>query len=158
MSKFSYQLFLPKRRNSFDRMAYSPRSGGSGGFKGPKKFGNSAPPWAAKGGSRGFGGGDREKPQMYPTTCAACGNRCEVPFRPNGKKPVYCSNCFVRDEEGGAAPKRYEERSSGRPQFEDRRPSSLTPGFGKDESMEMLKKINAKLDTILKALGNGNTF
>lgn len=32
--------------------------------------------------------------KMYTATCADCGNRCEVPFRPSGDKPVYCSNCF----------------------------------------------------------------
>lgn len=27
-------------------------------------------------------------------TCSACGDRCSVPFVPNGKKPVYCSKCY----------------------------------------------------------------
>lgn len=32
--------------------------------------------------------------QMFAATCAECGERCEVPFRPSGDKPVLCSNCF----------------------------------------------------------------
>jgi CxxC-x17-CxxC domain-containing protein len=32
--------------------------------------------------------------QMYPATCAECGKSTEVPFRPRGDKPVYCSDCY----------------------------------------------------------------
>jgi CxxC-x17-CxxC domain-containing protein len=35
---------------------------------------------------------------MHSATCAECGARCEVPFKPNGEKPVYCNNCFKREE------------------------------------------------------------
>jgi len=36
-------------------------------------------------------GGDRE---MFPATCASCGQSTMVPFKPNGEKPVYCKDCF----------------------------------------------------------------
>jgi len=32
--------------------------------------------------------------KMYETICDKCGKKCEVPFRPTGNKPVYCSECF----------------------------------------------------------------
>ncbi|MBO8128785.1 MAG: zinc-ribbon domain containing protein [Peptococcaceae bacterium] len=32
--------------------------------------------------------------QMYPAVCAACGCETEVPFEPNGSRPVYCRDCF----------------------------------------------------------------
>ncbi len=32
--------------------------------------------------------------QMFPTTCAECGESTEVPFQPRGDKPVYCSDCY----------------------------------------------------------------
>ncbi len=32
--------------------------------------------------------------EMHSATCATCGKSCQVPFRPNGAKPVYCSDCF----------------------------------------------------------------
>ena len=32
--------------------------------------------------------------QMYSAVCASCGKNCEVPFRPTGDKPIYCSKCF----------------------------------------------------------------
>ena len=31
--------------------------------------------------------------QPHQATCDNCGKRCEVPFKPTGIKPVYCSEC-----------------------------------------------------------------
>ena len=57
------------------------------------------------GGGRKFSGGSRpaygdERPAMHPATCSTCGNSCEVPFKPNGKKPVFCRDCFHKEEAG----------------------------------------------------------
>lgn len=41
--------------------------------------------------SSGSGRGERE---MFSATCSSCGREAQVPFRPNGSKPVYCSDCF----------------------------------------------------------------
>lgn len=49
------------------------------------------------GGSRGgYGGGgyDRPQRQMFDAVCASCGVNTQVPFQPNGTKPVYCRDCF----------------------------------------------------------------
>ncbi|MBU0578333.1 hypothetical protein KJ742_01560 [Patescibacteria group bacterium] len=54
--------------------------------------------------SRVRGGGDRGDRQMYKATCAECGNRCEVPFRPSGDKPVLCSECFGGGGGGKSTP------------------------------------------------------
>jgi len=32
-------------------------------------------------------GGPRE---MHDTVCAECKNECQVPFKPDGSRPVYC--------------------------------------------------------------------
>jgi len=45
------------------------------------------------GGGGGYGGGSRE---MHPAVCAQCGKDTEVPFRPSGDRPVYCSDCFSK--------------------------------------------------------------
>lgn len=34
--------------------------------------------------------------EMHKAICDECGNECQVPFRPTGGKPVYCSNCFEK--------------------------------------------------------------
>ena len=54
---------------------------------------------AAGGGGRGGGNRDdargRSGPrEMHPAKCGACGANCEVPFKPRGDRPVYCSDCF----------------------------------------------------------------
>lgn len=44
------------------------------------------------GGARGYSSGPRE---MFSATCSSCGREAQVPFRPSGTKPVYCSDCFT---------------------------------------------------------------
>ena len=46
----------------------------------------------------GFGrGGSRPQREMHDATCAACGKETQVPFRPSGDRPVYCSDCFSQN-------------------------------------------------------------
>lgn len=46
------------------------------------------------GGGYGGGGYDRPQRQMYDAICARCNVNTQVPFEPNGSKPVYCRDCF----------------------------------------------------------------
>lgn len=48
------------------------------------------------GGRGGYGGGgyDRPQRQMYDAVCSGCNANTQVPFQPNGSKPVYCRECF----------------------------------------------------------------
>lgn len=65
---------------------------------------------------RGGGGGfDRRPTTMYPAVCDKCGKDCQVPFRPSGDKPIYCSNCF--EKEGGGKSDRFEKRDDSRRSF-----------------------------------------
>lgn len=34
--------------------------------------------------------------EMFTATCAECGCEAKVPFKPNGDRPVYCSECFAK--------------------------------------------------------------
>ncbi len=68
-------------------------------------------------GGRGFDRGrDRrdssDRTQMHHAVCSDCGRDCEVPFRPSGDKPVFCSDCFGAKENSGGG--RNERRSSNR--------------------------------------------
>jgi len=67
-------------------------------------------------GGRDFG----QRGQMFEAICAECGQKCEVPFKPTGDKPVYCSNCFTARQ--GSQPRRDDRggRDFGRPRFRDR--------------------------------------
>lgn len=64
------------------RAAKKAAGGGGGGRRGGGGF---------SGGGGGRGGGPRE---MFPAVCAQCGKQTQVPFRPRGDRPVYCSDCF----------------------------------------------------------------
>lgn len=45
------------------------------------------------GGSGGYGGGGGQR-ELHDVICADCGCATQVPFKPTGSKPVYCSECF----------------------------------------------------------------
>ena len=45
-----------------------------------------------------MGSGERAPRQMYSATCAECGCQTEVPFRPSMDRPVYCRDCFGRQQ------------------------------------------------------------
>lgn len=71
-------------------------------------------------GKRQFGNRDRERPQMHEATCSDCGKKCEVPFRPTGDKPVYCSQCFT-SHGGGPSSGRSGRGGYERPRFQNKR-------------------------------------
>ncbi len=139
-------------------MTYFNRGGGSdrGGFGGGRSSG------------RSFGGNDRggDRPQLFSAVCDECGKNCEVPFRPNGSKPIYCSQCF--ENKGGS------DRGGDRGGFRDSRGGGdrgFGGGFGNDRPVdrtsvrrfesngkpidntnEKLDKISEKLDKLITLL------
>lgn len=86
-------------------------------------------------GNRGFGGGrDGDRPQMHDAVCSECGDSCEVPFKPNGKKPVFCRDCFKRQDNNDFGSDSYgsDRRDSGRDYGRDfERPRYEQPRFDK---------------------------
>ena len=32
--------------------------------------------------------------EMHDITCADCGTTTQVPFKPDGERPVYCKDCY----------------------------------------------------------------
>ena len=71
----------PKRCSSC--RAQRRASGGGGGGNGYSGGGGYS--------AGGYSSGPRE---MHDAVCARCGNETQVPFRPTGARPVYCSDCF----------------------------------------------------------------
>lgn len=122
----------------------------------------------------------RDKPTMHKVICSECGKDCEVPFKPTGDKPVFCSDCFRSKKD--AEPRGFSKKDSRRFDSGDKRmhravcdecgkecevpfkPTSDKPIYcsqcfskkGKDKSSDQVSKqfeiIDAKLDKILKAL------
>ncbi|MBI5138731.1 MAG: hypothetical protein HZA95_02955 [Candidatus Vogelbacteria bacterium] len=110
-----------------------------------------------RGGNRGFGGdrggrGGFDKPTMHKATCADCEKTCEVPFRPTGDRPVYCSDCFGghRDDapSGGDRGARGGIFDRPRPTRDFNAPAPVR--F--DKNAELLEKIGVKLDKIISLL------
>ena len=33
---------------------------------------------------------------LHKATCAECGQETEVPFEPDGERPVYCRDCYLK--------------------------------------------------------------
>jgi CxxC-x17-CxxC domain-containing protein len=89
-------------------------------------------------------GKSRADYQMHKVTCDKCGIECEVPFKPTSSKPVYCSDCFKK-QEGSTSGGRDFERRPERPRSREApsRPASNT---------QDLDLINEKLNKIMKAL------
>lgn len=118
-------------------------------------------------GGRSFGGGNRDRfnrpgnrdfrqSQMFSAQCAECGKACQVPFKPNGEKPVYCNFCFAKhkpDNFGGSKP-------FGGKDFAVKHDNHSDSGAarGKLEFDVLNKKIgeiNAKLDSIISMITEG---
>ena len=38
----------------------------------------------------------RESTETYKAVCTDCGNECEVPFKPDPNRPVYCRECWAK--------------------------------------------------------------
>jgi CxxC-x17-CxxC domain-containing protein len=91
------------------------------------------------GGPRPFG--DRkEVVQKFDAICSQCGRKCQVPFRPNGIRPVFCNNCF-------GAPHDAQDKK-GSPSGEGRSTAELT---------RQIAAMNNKIDAMLKILqGDGS--
>lgn len=48
-------------------------------------------------GGRGGRSGGYQQREMFDATCAACGAKTQVPFRPSQDRPVYCRDCFSQN-------------------------------------------------------------
>jgi CxxC-x17-CxxC domain-containing protein len=135
-------------------MPYNKPSGFKGGREGSGQRKEFKRP--SFGGSNFSKGRDTRGPlEMHQTTCADCQKMCEVPFRPNGKKPVYCKDCFGKN--GGQTPattKNYPQSN-----FDNRirnENSSVSNDRLFTDLIKQIEMTNAKLDTLI-ALGTPKT-
>ncbi len=142
-------------------MTYFNRGGnGGGGFRDNR----------GGGGRPSFNDRGSERPQLFSAVCDQCGKNCEVPFRPNGSKPIYCSECFEAkggsdrgNDRGGDRGGFRNDRGNDRPSFSgfggndrgaDRTSVRRFESTGKpiDNTSEKLDKISDKLDKLITLL------
>jgi CxxC-x17-CxxC domain-containing protein len=109
--------------------------GGQGGSGGGRNY-------SSRG---GYGNDQGAERQMFSTRCANCDRDCEVPFKPNGSKPVYCNECF---KTMGQSENRSDDRGARRPYGNDRNDRGSSQG----SYHEQFSALNTKLDKILQLL------
>ena len=102
-------------------------------------------------GGKKFWRGDSGRRTMHKAICDKCKKECELPFKPTGDKPVFCSDCFrskgnVRPPETRGS----DFRRPSRPSFDNRQVSPSAQNTG--ELKEQIKMLNSKLDKILTVL------
>ena len=123
--------------------SFGGRGGGGRGFsaRGGSAFGGGGDR-GGFGGGRGFDRRSSDRP-MFKAICSNCDKECEVPFRPTGAKPVFCSECFEK-----------RSREAGHSNFSDRgpRPSNFENRGGGESQSGELSAISAKLDKIITLL------
>ena len=86
------------------------------------------------------------RPSMHRAICAECGDSCEVPFKPTGDRPVYCSNCFGKQGGGSSRPNRRGDSRNRRSHSDDRNM------YDAGEVAQEIKKLHVKIDELIKIL------
>lgn len=130
------------------------KGGSRGGFRGGDRGGNGGGRGDFKkkswGNDRGGGDRDRGPVTMHRATCAECRQSCEVPFRPNGDRPVLCNECFggKRDNDRGGRSD-FGDRPV-RKEFNDRPSSSFSkPVQHTDDLKKQISELNTKVDRLI---------
>jgi len=120
-------------------MGHFSHGGASGRAEhGGKPFGRPSFPRPSFGGRDNRGGST----ELFSTVCADCGNKCEVPFKPNGTKPVYCRECFGNKggrDAGTFTKKDWSDHRAQKPSFEQ---SNRAPENYKKEFEILHSKID----------------
>jgi CxxC-x17-CxxC domain-containing protein len=104
---------------------------------------------------RSFDDRDSRRTQLYDAVCAECGKTCQVPFRPSGDRPVYCSECFEKkggkDGNGSRDRRDFSRRSYGDRDSQRSAPNE-TDNRSASQLVEKIEALNAKLDKVIDLL------
>ncbi len=136
-------------RNNKNRSGRRGSGKGDSGKFGKRDFGRSSKRDSGRFGRRDSGRSGSGKPEMHRVVCDKCKESCEVPFKPTEDKPVYCRDCFRKEESP-----RQESRSGYGRSRRDVRPRHESSESRHDKLAEEFQQINAKLDKILEMLNN----
>ncbi len=89
---------------------------------------------------------------MHKATCSDCNKSCEVPFMPNGNKPVYCNDCFGKKKDSQSRGFEKREFSPRAPVAHESRLQAQPRDTRIDELKTQVDAINIKLDRMMKVL------
>jgi CxxC-x17-CxxC domain-containing protein len=126
-------------RPSFNR----PNGGGFGGSRDSRGGGH--------GGNRDFG-----PKEMFDAECSKCHGVAQVPFRPNGKKPVFCAKCFEKDgdRDGGYSQPKREFNAPRSNHYDAPAPSGADRQV--TELKSQIERMNATLEKLVTAVDTFN--
>lgn len=121
-----------------------------GSFGGQRDGGSFGRP-SFGGSNRSSGGRDDGfgRSQMFEAVCANCGKKCEVPFRPNGQKPVYCRDCFGKQDRPSTGGSFQRRDFAPRPPFRPPHGHTEQRDGRIDDIKRQLEMLNSKLDQLL---------
>lgn len=129
------------RGNSFSKPSFGGKSFNKGGDFKKKSFGS-----------------DRGEVVMSKATCSECSNVCEVPFKPNGERPVFCSNCFMSKRDGTFNNDRDERKGNvrelSRRDGRDEKTTYSAPTSNNNAEVAEMKKQITNLNTKIDSLAN----
>jgi CxxC-x17-CxxC domain-containing protein len=97
--------------------------------------------------------------QKFDAICSNCGKKCQVPFRPDGTKPVYCKDCFGIPREamtGKAGKKKFSVGSTVSFAAPATVGGSAAGGKSIADLTRQIAAMNTKIDTMLKILTEGD--
>jgi CxxC-x17-CxxC domain-containing protein len=105
-----------------------------------------------------YGGRGSFEREMHKVTCADCGKETEVPFKPDGSKPVYCRECYAKRKGASGGGERYSRGSYGGRERYNRgsygggersaRPERTNPMI-----MDLIEEIRADVKAIKEKIG-----
>jgi CxxC-x17-CxxC domain-containing protein len=135
---------------------FSDRGAGKFGSRGPRKFGDRSSFGDRSASRPSFGVQKRwdDKPSrgtvgpggklvLHRATCSTCGQNCEVPFRPSEDRPVFCKNCFDKNDttaKGG--------RGMGSRSFS----TTVPPDPRIDDLKKQVESLTYKVEKLIKML------
>jgi CxxC-x17-CxxC domain-containing protein len=140
-------------KKSFDRKPFG--GGDRGGSRGGSRDGDRG---SDRGGFQGNRGGERRQVEMHKATCSTCGKPCEVPFRPDGSKPVLCSECFGknRSDDRNGVERRDSYSNDHGPRKPERTFDTPRPDRGPSPDFkaltEQIKVLESKMHEVLELL------
>lgn len=103
--------------------------------------------------SRPFGARTSAPRELFDAECNSCRERCKVPFRPNGKKPVYCANCFVKDD---SKPVRGSSHGSDTRSYPQKSFATQVPDRQIQDLKREIEAMNATLQNLVVAVDTFN--
>jgi CxxC-x17-CxxC domain-containing protein len=105
-------------------------------------------------GGGGFGGkpgfqrhGGRPQGPMFQATCVTCGKPCEVPFKPDGSRPIYCREHYGNKSSAPAQSGGFHQRPQA--PFVPSQPRQAAPDPRIDELKRAIEKLTLKIDEAL---------